>query len=343
MQVLRVMSTDETLCRPLVPWIFELLLSTVRLHTLEFSVGHIPCPPILRRLPLKHLILTVRAVSELLDVLEDLSYCRLLESLSITYVQELSKPFPELPRVDLSSAAALRPVKLRGFVPGPSQALALPRGCALSLHGSSKQAELWSKRWVAGRDSVTVLSVRHTGTANQELPDPVLHAWPKGLECFPALQHLQLHCVKMDKPLELSVFAHIPCLKISSMQKLAVTIGHGSWKLLELEGLRKFRLSIPNLLSFLRSVKVFTFTLPSDRMQPAESFIEACRQMGVPLYEQQHQVAATTSACDGFRPITKLGNDESLVRVLHLDSTALMGNWPADPVASATRRLKKTS
>ena len=52
--------------------------------------------------------------------------------------------------------------------------------------------------------------------------------------------------------------------------------------------------------------------------------------MGVPLYEQQHQVAATTSACDGFRPITKLGNDESLVRVLHLDSTALMGNWPAD-------------
>ena len=326
-----------------MPWIFELLLSTTRLHTLEFSVGNIPCPPILRRLPLKHLILTVRAVSELLDVLEDLSHCRLLESLSITYIQEISAPFPELPRINLRTAFMLRHVKLTGFVPGPSQGLVLPRGCVLSLRGSSKQAELWSKRWVAGRDLVTVLSVRHMGTANQELPDPVLRAWPKGLECFPVLQHLQLHCVKMDKLLELSVFADIPCLKISSMQKLAVTIGKGSWKLLELEGLRKFRLSIPNLLSFLRSVKKFTFTLPSDRMQPAESFIEACRLMGVPLFEQQHQVAATTSACDGCRPITKLGNDESLVQVLHLDSSVLMGAWPADPVSSATRRLKRTS
>ncbi len=342
MQVLRVMSTDERLFRPLVPWIFELLLGTPKLHTLEFSVGNIPCPPILRRLPLKHLILTVRAVSELLDVLEDLGYCRLLETLSITYIQELSAPFPELPRINLVAATALRHVKLTGFVPGPSQGLALPRGCALRLHGSSKQAELWSKRWVSGRASVTVLSVCHTGTANQELPDPVLHAWPKGLENFPGLQHLHLNCVKMDKPLELSVFAHIPCLRISSMQKLAVTIGKGSWKLLELEGLRKFRLSIPNLHSFLRSVSVFTFTLPSDRLQPAESFIEACRLMGVPLYERQHQVAATTSACDGYRPITKLGNDESLVRATRLDSTVLMGNWPADPVASATRRLKKT-
>ncbi len=345
LQVLRIISNeDEGLARPLVPWIYELLLGANSLHTLDFNVWDIPCPPILKRLPLRHLILTVRSVNELLDVLEDLCYCRLLKTLCISCVRDLHAPFPELPPIDLSTAAALQHVKLRGFSPGASQLFLLPRGCALSLEGSSKQMELWSKPWVARRDRVRVLSVCHTGTANQEAADPVLRTWPKGLESFPSLKHLHLDCVKMADGLDLSVFARIPCLKICSKQRLAVTIQKGSWQLLELEGPSKFRLSIRDLHSFLRNVSVFAFTLPSHRMQPVEQLIQACRFADVPLYMEQHKVAVmSSSTCTSrcYRRLTKLSNDERYVRGTSLDSSALMGFWPADPVAAATGSMTK--
>ena len=340
------MSNDERLVRPLVPWIYELLLGAVSLHTLDFTVWDIPCPPILRRLPLRHLILTVRSVSDFLDVLEDVSYCPLLRSLSISCVQDLGAPFPELPPIDLRTAAALQHVKLRGLSPGASQLFLLPRGCALSLEGSSKQMELWSKRWVAGREAVTVVSVCHTGTANQEAADPVLRAWPRGLESFPALKHLQLDCVKMADGLDLSIFAKIPCLKICSKQRLAVTIHKGSWQLLELEGPRKFRLTIVDLHSFLRNVSVFVFTLPSDRMKPVQQLLDGCCFADIPLYVDQHLVSVESSsigAKNSYRRLTKLSNDAQHVRSTNLDSSALMGIWPADPVVAATYRLKRVS
>ena len=343
------MSNDDRLVRPLVPWIFELLLGASSLHTLEFNVWNIPCPPILRRLPLKHLVLTVRSVEELLDVLEDLGYCQVLESLCITSFRDSLKiPFSELPPIDLSTATKLRHVKLIGFIPGASQMLSLPPGCALSLVGYSKPIELWSKRWVTGRAIVKALSVFHTGTVNQELPDPVMYAWPKGLECFPALQHLQLDCVMMAEALDLSVFAKIPCLKICSKQRLAVRIRKGSWKLLELEGPHKFRMWIADLHSFLRSVSVFVFTLPSGntRTRLVEQLTGACRFSGVPLYEGQHEVAvesSTVSAIHCYRRLTRLSNDERYVHSTSLDSSAMMGIWPVDPVASATGSLKKVS
>lgn len=343
------MSKDDRLVRPLVPWIFELLLGASSLHTLDFNVWNIRCPPILRRLPLKHLVLTVRSVDELLDVLEDLGFCRALESLCITSFRDsFSIPFSELPPVDLSTATQLRHVKLIGFIPGASQVLSLPPGCALSLVGYSKPIELWSKRWVKGRDLVKAVSVFHAGTVNQELPDPVLYAWPKGLECFPALQHLQLDCVKMAEALDLSVFARIPCLKISSKQRLAVTVRKGSWKLLELVGPHKFRMYISDLHSFLRSVSVFVFTFPSDysRTPSVEQLRGACRFADIPLYEEQHEVAvesSTVCAVYGYRQLTRFSNVERYVQSTSLDSSALMGVWPADPVAAATDRLKKMS
>ena len=343
-------SGNDQLGQLLAAWISELLISSSSLHTLDFEVDKVPCPPVLRHLPLKHLVLKVRTVCELPDVLEDLNHCQLLESLSIiTYQGSSSNIFPELPRIDLRAATRLRHVKLTGFIPGASQALALPPGCALRLHSSSKSIWLWSRRGVAGRDAVSVLSVWYTRPSQREKVRPVPYAWPEGLESFPALKHLRLECLHMSRVLNLAVFAHIPCLKICSRFDLAVDVPEAlCWQLLELECRCNFRVSVPSLRSMIRSVSVFAFTLPSDRMQPVEQLVEACSFADIALHEQQHYGQAGALPVDmdqahTYWQMTKLSNDKQYVRGVYSDSAVLTGVWPPDPVESATGLLKKVS
>ena len=324
-------------------------MSASSLRTLQYNVYGVPCPPILRRLPLKHLILTVRSDDELHNMLDDLSYCQSLESLSLSACASwLRLPVPELPSLDLSGALKLRHVKFTDLVPCVPGELLLPPGCVLSLAGrparSSRMRALWSARWVARPDMVKVLSMHIGGGLEYLTPQDILthrpvdllsRPCPKRVETFPALQMLRLDYFDLPEPLELAVFAHIPCLSLRSRRRLDVTIKEGSWQLLELEGRGEFKLSILDMHSFLRSVHVFAFTFPNAQIESVMRVVEVCQCLHVPLHEQQHQAAAdswtaiSTTVMQG-QQLTTLSNDKRFVGDLDLDSTALMGVWPAE-------------
>ena len=219
-------------------------------------------------------------------------------------------------------------MKLTDLAPSVSGELLLPPGCILSLAGGREMHELWSKRWVARPDIIKVLSMSARG--------PVPCPWPRGVESFPALKMVRLDWDNMSEPLELAVFAHIPYLSLRCKWRLNVTVREGSWQLLELESHSGFKLSVPDMHSFLRSVRVFALTLPSASTDSVERLVEVCQALHVPLHEYQHQADDLSSVPmmerQTYAKLTILSNDKRFVEAFKLDSAVLMGVWPADPV-----------
>ena len=326
------------LIQALSSWLARLLTGASSLHTLDYDVESLPCPPSLEHCPLKHLSITVPKGTKLLDGLKSLRCCQHLESLSILTVrgpkQSRRGTHPELPLLDLRSATRLQHVQLVSFAPGAGQGLALPPGCALRLYASASLIEGWSEGGVAGRAAVTALCIWPAEM-------PVRRIQPEGLENFTALQFLELHCEHLKEPLDLAVFSHIPCIKICSSDRLAVNIPKDSWQLLELEG-RRWKATFADLPGFVRSVSVFAFSFPSACSQFAEQIAKACQEASVPLHKKQHGRRAESLFGDGpssGSQMTKLSNDERFVGGAFQDSAVVLGVWPADPVKSALKGL----
>ena len=255
-------------------------------------------------------------------------------------------PFPKLPQIDLRAASKLQHVKLTGFIPGSThRVLLLPPGCALCLAGYSEKVDPWSQHWVGGRDAVTVVSLWPAECLYQNIGVLALCAWPQSLESFPALKHLRLDYLHTTEALDIAIFARIPCLlKICSKKDLAMTISTGSWQVLELHGRCMFKVFILNVPAFLRSVSVFAFSLRSDCMQTLERLVEVCHMAHVPVHKLQFDCPSLSFSRG--RPccqMVKLSNDLRYVQSVHPDSAVLTGVWPADPVESATDRLKQMS
>lgn len=347
LQALKLWSSDADLAQLLIPWIPELLTGVGALQVLEYDVAKIPCPPVLSRLPLKHLVLKVTPDVDLTGVLEDVAHCQLLESLSIDTIRGsdhcANNTYPELPGVDLRGAVKLQHVKLSGFTAGASRELALPPGCALCLQGYYRPVQCWSRLGVAGRDAVTALSVwPHHQCGEADIA--AVQVWPKGLDEFPNLQFLELEGLQLNRELDLGIFARVPRIKVRTRGDLLVSVPVGSWELLDLEG-HVWKVSFADLHSFVRSVPAFAFTLPSDHTEFAEQLAEACRFVSVPLHERQHAMrvggcfARYSSSPPFYRQMTKLSTDEQYVQSIHSDSAVLWGAWPADPVQSAVAGL----
>ena len=344
---MKLWSNDADLTQFVIPWISRLLTAASSLQVLEYDVHDIPCPPVLSRLPLKHLILKVTPEIDLTGALEDLACCQLLESLSIdtnrgTHHSQ-NDTYPQLPRMDLRTAAKLQHVQLTGFTSGTSQELVLPPGCALCLQGYYRPIQGWSKEGVAGREAVTALSVwPHQPCRLADID--VVQFWPRGLDEFPNLQFLELGGLQGNRELDLGIFASVPRIKICTRGDLTVSVPRGSWELLELEGYG-WKVSFADLHSFLRSVPVFAFTLPSAEAEFAEQLAEACFCVGAGLYKQEHAMrvggifARFSSSTPTYQQMTKISTDRRYVQSIHSDSFELWGVWPADPVRSAITGL----
>ena len=342
-QVLKLWSSDADLTQLLGAWISKLLTGFSTIQVLEYDVDKIPCPSVLSRLPLKHLVLKVGPDIDLTSMLEDIACCQLLESLSIDIVRGpdhcASNTYPELPRVDLRGATKLQHVKLSGFTAGVSRELALPPGCALCLQGYYRPVQSWSTPGVAGRAAVTALSVwPHHQCGPADLS--AVQVWPKGLDEFPNLQFLELEGLQLNRELDLGMFARVPRIKVRTRGDLVVRVPVGCWELLELEG-HVWKVFFADLHSFVRSVHVFAFTLPSEHSEFTEQLAEACSFASVPFHKQQHAMrvgacfARYSSSPAFYRQMTKLSTDERYVQSIHLDSAVLWGAWPADPVQAA--------
>ncbi len=141
-----------------------------------------------------------------------------------------------------------------------------------------------------------------------------MHAWPNFLRSLPALKHLRIefedpYLKQMAppklKPLNLSDFAHIPCLKICIKRDLLITIWGGRWQLLHVELWYGSTVSIPDVQSLLRSVSVFVITISSANMKSMARLKEACQSLHVPLNGTVHKESPLSSIVTELLPYSE--------------------------------------
>ncbi len=246
-------------------WQDQLLLSAPSMTALSLG-PNVLHPPVLGRLPLRHLELQVKAKQPwLAGVLKDLRHITTLESLTIVS----RAPLPE---VQLESLKSLRHVKLHSAL--PTKMLSLPEGCLLHLHAyCCRRVE-----WEAHSQGIE----KHTF---------VLHLNAQQLKALPSVGLLpNLQCLTIElpfgfwaafsctpiAPLDLATLQHVPHVRLISFRgsmKLKVT--SGSWQTLDIRGL-----GCPTLTeidALLKSAKMFTFDFCDGVSEIQAKLAAVCR------------------------------------------------------------------
>ena len=151
-------------------WMSALLLGSPRLASLSMRADGVPLPPVLGRLSVRNLELTMQEVKPWLHlIMADLSLCSSLESLKIAddWMEEgvISKGLPDL---FLHDVTTLKTVELVGWY--PEEHFSLPPGCMLHVVVIMDSQAQWHQWQEKGLTSMLYLDCTE------------LQAWPTGIQ-----------------------------------------------------------------------------------------------------------------------------------------------------------------
>ena len=295
-------------------WLSALLLSTQRLASLSVRTDGVPWSPVLGRLSVRHLELTMREVKPWLHVImADLSLCSSLETLTIEDDlidhDTISKGLPD---VFLHDVTTLKTVEFVGWY--PEKEFTLPPGCMLHLVVIMESQAQWHGWQEKGSTSMLYLVSMK------------LETWPAGIQDLSGLRYLELYCKSLQDQ-DLADLQHIPYVSLVLEEFSTFLVTNGSWQSLKISGYAGFNVRVSNVDAFVRDTQRFLFE--STSQEAAGMYKElraACMRQGVACHECDHvhwyekAPAGTRNAtlsnlklCRASERVTTYGSHESFI------------------------------
>ncbi len=239
------------------------------------SAGEIPWPPVLGHITLREIELTMIGRQPWMDTfMQDLSFCRCLESLKITDTDELGTD-QILPSMTLHAVTSLKHVELIGW--WPQHRASLPQNCLLRLVMKCSDVSKWDD-WQELQCPISMLF----------LDCQKMQTWPTEIEYVSGLQWLELKCKRLLQQ-DLAVLQCIPHVRVRVTRYSTLLVTSGTWQSIEIRGEKGFDITFSDVDSFVKGTEKFLFIcLSKQSARMYNQLHAACRRQGVACHACEH-------------------------------------------------------